>query len=201
MVGPKSHHVYTLGTRTWRPVEAGAASGYEFVLDGHIVCNGNFHWSSYDSTGRRQIFCGFDFETECFSIFSPPPPPHGVVVCGELNVLRDCLCYSYRLDDEFVIWLMKEYQVEESWTVEYKLSATDWYTYILFYPIKVFKDGDILMLLGQMWLIYYSNKTRTTRQVSMFKDAAAEDYHTSAMIFTPSLFSLKSFGVGNVISF
>ena len=140
------------------------------MLDGHGVFNDNFHWTAYDSTRCMHILCGFDFETECFSIFSSPPHP-GVVPQEELNVLGDCLCYSYTWDNEIVIWLIKEYQVEESWTEVYKLRTTGfvcklfsvWGAYTLVYPIKVFKDSDVLMLLGQRRLIYYYNKTSTTQ--------------------------------------
>ncbi|XP_047959886.1 uncharacterized protein LOC125205113 [Salvia hispanica] len=130
-------------------------------------------------------------------------------VIGELSALMDCLCYSYTWEDEIVIWLMKEYHVEESWTILYKIGSNgfdlDWpsgfdWNYMCVKPIKLFKDGDVLMLLYEKWLIYYSNKTRTIQQVGMFKDATAKD-KVSAMIFTPSLFSLKNFVFENVISF
>ena len=98
---------------------------------------------------------------------------------------------------------MKKYQVEESWTKEYTLSTSDISRSIMSFvnPIKAFKDGDVLMLLNQSRLIYYSNKTITTKKVGMFKDGAVEEYFTYAMIFTPSLFSFKSFKIENVISF
>ena len=71
----------------------------------------------------------------------------------------------------------------------------------LVFPIKVFKGGDVYMLLNRNDLIYYSNKTRTTQRVGMFNDADAGYFLNFAAIFTPSLFSLKSFGLENVISF
>ncbi|KAL1533740.1 F-box protein CPR1-like [Salvia divinorum] len=119
----------------------------------------------------------------------------------ELNVLRDTW------KDEIVNWLMKEYKVKESWTIEYKFS-TKYFDFglhsplelMVVYPIKLFKDGDVLMLLDE-GLIYHSNKTRTTREVGIFKDPVAMDYITFVKIFTPRLFSLKSFGIENVISF
>ena len=72
---------------------------------------------------------------------------------------------------------MKEYHIEESWTIEYKLSIdfdVDWWVNMSIYPIKVFRDGGILMLMNGHQLIYYSNKTRTTQQVGMFCDASAK---------------------------
>ncbi|XP_047953275.1 uncharacterized protein LOC125199239 [Salvia hispanica] len=83
-----------------------------------------------------------------------------------------------RLGNDFVIWLMKEYQVEESWTLEYKLNIdSDFDRFcMLVDPIKLFKDGDILMLMNKTRLIYYSNKTRTFEHVGMFKDLEAKNY-------------------------
>ena len=105
--------------------------------------------------------------------------------------------------NEIVIWLMKKYQVEESWTTEYRFSTIyfDQIKLPFFHPIKALKNGDILMLLDEKTLIYHSNKTRTIQPVDMCKDAAREHYFTYAKIFTPSFVLLESFGSENVISF
>ena len=119
-----------------------------------------------------------------------------------LSVLRDCLCYFYTRESEIVIWKMKDYQVEDSWTMEYRLSTVGFdfdLDDMYLHPIRHFKDGDILMLLVEYDLIYYSSKTRTFQQVGMFKVGSAS--FLSALIFTPSLFSLRNFGFENVISF
>ena len=195
-----SHHVYTLGTGTWRRVEGGAASG--FTCHGQSVeYNGNIHWRAFDVSGDMSI-CGFDVETECFRLFSIPPVEDGGYLNGYYCVLRDCLCYYYTVDYEIRIWMMKKYLVEDSWTLEYKLSTMVFdinMDYVYVHPIKHFKDGDILMLLDDDDLVYYSNKTRTFQQVGMFRDGYVRCL--SALTFTPSRFSLKNFGFKNVISF
>ncbi|XP_047953534.1 putative F-box protein At1g47730 [Salvia hispanica] len=171
--GFNSHYVYTLGTDKWKRVEAGAASGFIFWGQS-FLCNHNLHWKVIDFWDNYSI-CGFDVETECCSIISFPSNGYGL---GNLCVMRDCLCYYYRLGNDFVIWLMKEYQVEESWTLEYKLNIdSDFDRFcMLVDPIKLFKDGDILMLMNKTRLIYYSNKTRTFEHVGMFKDLEAKNY-------------------------
>ncbi|XP_042035031.1 F-box protein CPR1-like [Salvia splendens] len=199
--------VYTLGTGIWRPVETSAAYAFILYHYGHVGYNGNLHYIVTDLVQHSFQLCGFDAETECFSIFSPPPaialPIDGDVgFYFEMTVFRDCLCICYIQDCEIIIWLMKEYRVEESWT---KLSTIgfdfDFGQVVNFvHPIKVFKDGDILMLLNGYRFIFYSNKTKTIQRVGMFNDANA-GYFFSEMIFTPSLFSLKSFESENVFSF
>ncbi|XP_047953248.1 F-box protein At5g18160-like [Salvia hispanica] len=202
--GTDSRYVYTLGTGTWRRVEAGAASGFNFFCDLTVECNGNIYWKVYDLCDNMWI-CGFDVETECFRIFSIPPM-RDRYRDWFLCVLRDRLCYCIPYENDIVLWMMKEYQVEDSWTIEYKLSTMgfdfDWeldFDYDYVFPIKLFKDGDILMLLNDKRLIYYSNKTRTFQQVGMFRDRSV--LQLNALIFTPRLFSLKNFGFENVISF
>ena len=164
---PHYAYVYTLGTRIWRRVEAGAASGFELCRDGCVICNGKLHWIVNDLIQPVQIF-GFDIETECFSIFSAPPliAEHEDLCVGVLSILRDCLCICYSYSNKTDIWLIKKYQVEESWTKEYTLSTSDISRSIIqfVHPIIAFKDGDILMLLNQSTLIYYSNKKRTTNK-------------------------------------
>ncbi|XP_047961866.1 F-box protein CPR1-like [Salvia hispanica] len=195
--GFNTHYVYTLGIGKWRRIEAGAASGYKFWTE-PLLCNHNLHWAVIDLWYNNSI-CGFDVETERFSVFSFPANGYGY---GDLCVLRDHLCYCYTFDDDFIIWMMKEYQVEESWTIEYKLGPIicdfDW-DFMLVEPFKVFKDGDILMLLDKGRFIYYSNKTGTFEFVDMFKDLEATDFVTP-LILNPSLNSLKNFGFKNVIS-
>ncbi|XP_042035035.1 uncharacterized protein LOC121781357 [Salvia splendens] len=180
-----AHHVYTLGTGAWRHVEAGPASGFGFKLDGRIVCNGNLHWTVYDST-RPLLICGFDVETECSSIFSGPPVVVDERLAVEVSVLSDYLCVSYVWDNEIVIWLMKEYRVEQSWTIDYRLSTNGFNFDFGFrngmesvYPIKVFNDGDVLMLMvtndinfynRKRRLIYYSSKTYTIQQLGMINE-------------------------------
>ncbi|XP_042002589.1 F-box protein At3g07870-like [Salvia splendens] len=196
------HCVYTLGTGTWRRIEAGPAS-FVCFCGGPILCNHNLHWIVCDFMNNIWSFCSFDVETECYNIFSYPPTKHR---SGRLSVLRDCLCYScHARNNEIVIWMMKEYQVDESWTVEYKMStigfdlSNSYETYKHVFAINLYKDGDVLMLLDYSILAYYSNNTRTLQRVNMLNDADAKRGY--ALIFNPSLLSLKSFGFENVISF
>ncbi|XP_057793480.1 F-box protein At3g07870-like [Salvia miltiorrhiza] len=173
------------------------------------LVEGNLHWTIWDphSVNSRRICC-FDVETECFSSFSAPLGGGDV----DLSVLRDCLCacriaWDWDEDGEVIeIWLMKEYGVEESWRKEYVMIQNpdfgrDDQLPPFYYPIKVFKDGDILMLWEEKLLIYYSNNTKTTQQICVLAFAGDNHNYIYAMIFTPSLFSLKNLGMENVISF
>ncbi|KAL6552690.1 hypothetical protein OROHE_008054 [Orobanche hederae] len=168
-------HDYTLGSESWRHVEASNGS-FEYDLFAAFV-NGNLHWIVSDSDGTRWISC-LDLETECFTTFSVPPlQGTGVEYMESLSsCLKDCLCLcDDTSEDEIVLWLMKEYGDEKSWTREYVVSINpgferDGYVPVFVYPIKVFEDGDILMVWDERLLFYYSNKTKTSQEIGMFEE-------------------------------
>ncbi|KAL0437999.1 UNVERIFIED_CONTAM: F-box protein [Sesamum latifolium] len=120
--------------------------------------------------GFARISC-LDLETEVFSTFSAPDFPERRRFLGGLTVLGDCLCICDNTsDDEIVIWLMKEYGVEKSWTKEFVISKLPDYageSYEVVYPIKIFKDGDIMMAWEDFHLFYHSIKNRTTASVDI----------------------------------
>ncbi|KAH6774974.1 hypothetical protein C2S52_012535 [Perilla frutescens var. hirtella] len=136
--------VYTLGTQSsWRSTASGAALDYSCLTFG-VFLNGNLHWLVSDLEGCRWISC-FDLETERFSSLLPAPPRS-----DSLFGLRDCLCVTdYSSQDEVAFWFMKEYGVEKSWTNEFVISRNPYpifEPYEAVYPIKFFKNGDVLMV-------------------------------------------------------
>ncbi|XP_057793483.1 uncharacterized protein LOC131010101 [Salvia miltiorrhiza] len=174
-------------------------------------------WS--DPYPMEQIFC-FDLETECFSRLNVPPLRRSIM-SRLLFTLRDCLCFCDDDEDEgdgtgrVVIWMMKEYGVEKSWTKEYVVTPNlayldncghglDKFPFQLLQPIKVFKNGDLLMLCGGKMFMYHSKHTKTTREIGGFVGQGEEFDHLHSLLLTPSLVSLKSFAGmenENVISF
>ncbi|XP_057786484.1 F-box protein At3g07870-like [Salvia miltiorrhiza] len=198
-------HVYTLGTGSWRRLE-GIPYVYQFGLSGAFV-NGNLHWIAI--IGEASWISCFDVETECFSFFKAPPyHAQGV---RSLSALSGCLWFckeatEYEDDTErceLTIWIMKEYGVDESWSMEYVIPLDEgmW----IVEPIKVFENGDLLMLVMvyiSRCLFYYSNKNKTMQRIDLFGAGKASDSFDCGL-FTPTLVSLKTLGLGveNVTSF
>ncbi|XP_057787225.1 F-box protein CPR1-like isoform X2 [Salvia miltiorrhiza] len=100
---------------------------------------------------------------------------------------------------ELTIWIMKEYGVDESWSMEYVIPLDDDMSFVD--PIEVCENGDLLMLVTVYFserLFYYSSKNKTIQMIDLF---GAD--RVNCELFTPTLVSLKTLGLGveNVISF
>lgn len=196
--------MYTIGTGSWREIDCGNRLKYN-DNDLGVFLNGNLCRLIYDKEDRstRRISC-LDLETEHFSMFSPPCD-YGNKGCLSLSALRGCLCLCHNStdDDETGIWLLKEYGDEKSWTKEfvipkYKHGMQMYYGFVS--PIKVFKDGDILMASGSHdKLLHFSNKAKTIQDVDVL--GFRPSYCIRAITYTPSFLSLKCFVVENVSLF
>ena len=85
--------------------------------------------------------------------------------------------------------------MKESWTKEIVISRNyipDWVGYAAVYPLKIFKDGSILMLWREDCLITYFPRTKTFEEI----DPVYTNY--GAVNYVPSILSLKNFVLENV---
>lgn len=228
-------HVYTLGTGEWRHVEAASVAIIDVgrsSLFGTFV-DGNIYWKVRvshlsDQHYKALIFC-FDLGTERFSTFRPPPV-RGGGSNSELFTLKGCLCFSDEEDDDGIgLWLMKECGVDKSWRKEYVIKRPD-FGFEIFQPIKVFKDGDILVLCDENMFFRYSIKTKTYQEIQSFGTLSYQEItktyqeiqplgtltdqeiqffgtlrgkysYINSLFFTPSFRSLKSLAREDVISY
>lgn len=202
-------HVYTLGTAAWRRSASCGLLEYLDHISG-IFSNGSLHWVVRDSNIRIWISC-FDLETESFTTFAPPRflGDGGTIKFAELTLFargdRLGLCHNTAYDIIF-IWSMKlEDGAGRSWRKEFVISrvivdvANIEGLSSIFYPIKIFQDGDILFAWKDFSVIYYSRKNRTIQEVERFK--VPPENMIDAVLHTPSFLSPKIFGFENVISF
>ncbi|VFQ87249.1 unnamed protein product [Cuscuta campestris] len=127
-VGKCECQVYTLGTGSWRSIEAEGAQLYFNDRIPGVFVNGNLHWFAWNSLGSPLVSC-FDLETETFSPFSLPSHVDHVGRNMNLFASRNCLGLC-DCNTEIVIWLMKEYGTESSWAKEFVISINlDSYLY------------------------------------------------------------------------
>lgn len=187
--------VYTVGTRSWRNIQPGKPFGH-IHSSFSLFLNGNLHGFRNSENYTNMLISCFDLETESFKPFPPPPPPLDSPGFGTLGILDDCLCYvdnSSEGADILVIWMMKEYGVKESWTKQLVIEAEGiaGLFYESIYPVKVFKDGDILFNYENVDLFNFSKKTKTCEELDFVN--RDQRGRIEAMPHNSSFLSLKSF--------
>ncbi|KAL8508454.1 hypothetical protein ACS0TY_018905 [Phlomoides rotata] len=189
-------YVYTLGTGLWRHIKPDSWVYYSHNDEGTFL-NGNLHWLVRDYEGTHWISC-FDLENELFTTFSPPPllSRRGYAQ-RRVHALEDCLCLSDTTpyDDKIVIWLMEEYGMEKSWTKKFVIGKNfenlrrQNLQYDHINPIRVSKDGDVLMLLIERYIFSYSKKNNNVERYDFF----GWDCVVDPILYTPNFLSLRRF--------
>ncbi|CDP16120.1 unnamed protein product [Coffea canephora] len=212
-------YVYTLGEETelWRRIEQ-APFLYNYGTYG-VFLNGNLHWLTDDQDSSELISC-FNLETELFSPFPAPPELRKNFNLASLGVSGGCLrLYDNNSDDEIVIWVMKEYGIKKLWTKEFVIQKEPVHlidpSYELVRVLKVFKDGDILLLWRDEFFLSYdcwrqilhqsgvdNDKLIKKADDQMNEDGYAEKSYPciDVMDYVPSFLSLKNFGIQMVES-
>lgn len=186
--------VYTLGTGMWRNL-----GHVPFSVKGcgiGVYVGGNLHWLA------DEVICTFDLDKESFQLTAAPAVPQvsGHETYRDLGILGGCLCIcDCTPDSELAIWVMKDYGVKESWSKEIVICTDLLYDGMLdeeVYPLKVLKDGTILMFCEEYQLCTYQPGTKTS-QHNIFEDGFLDTFN--AMVYVPSFISLKSFMLENVL--
>ncbi|XP_076937386.1 F-box protein At3g07870-like [Bidens hawaiensis] len=104
--------ILSLKTNAWRFI--GDYKNVGFLNDSAgILCNGALHWIMMDNKNDKKVIICYDLSKEEFKeILIPEGASH---IHGKLGILKECLCliFGYPFDDS--VWVMKKYNVNESW--------------------------------------------------------------------------------------
>ncbi|KAK6114764.1 hypothetical protein DH2020_007033 [Rehmannia glutinosa] len=193
--------VYTLGkTGEWRTIGGpGPGFAYDSRLIGVFV-RGNIHWLIQDLEGFELISC-FDLENEVFQPFPPPFP--GRRILGSLGVLGDCLALCDNTSHTDIdIWVMKQYGVEKSWVKEIvikKMPELVGPSFQIVHALKIFEDGNVLILWGDFFMLYYCSKSKVAEEVDV--DQPRGPNSIEAIHHVPSFLSLGRFLTENVSTY
>lgn len=160
-------HVYTLGTGSWRSI--GHAPFLYNCREHGVFLHENLHWWIRDvddhNQGSEFISC-LDMEKMEFRAFPSPPPEVHKDNLATLNTYDHRLCVCDNTSDfDIVLWSMKEYGVKKSWAKEaviskYPIDLIGNY-YEVVHVVKVFKDGEILLLWRDDEFLSYHLERKT----------------------------------------
>ncbi|KAL8059796.1 hypothetical protein ABFX02_03G110100 [Erythranthe guttata] len=192
--------VYSLGKGSWRTI-GGAPFAYDSRSIG-LFFEGRLHWLIQDLEAAHDLISSFDLENEEFRPIPPPFRPRRKLL-GSLGVLKGCLCLCDNTSNfEIEIWVMKEYGVEESWGREYsikKIPELSGPSYQIVHALKVFKDGNILIVWGNFFMLYCCIKSEVAKEVDM--DQPIEPSSIEAIHYVPNFQSLRMFSIEKVNKF
>jgi F-box interacting protein len=112
-------NVYTLGSNSsWRRIQD-LISNIEVCPSNStpgVFASGTINWSTRDAKGRHIV--SLDLEKESYrKITKPNMEANG----WSLGVSRDCLCIFASTERFVDVWILKEYENEESWTKLYRV--------------------------------------------------------------------------------
>ncbi|KAI5428567.1 F-box/kelch-repeat protein At3g23880 [Lathyrus oleraceus] len=168
--------ILSLGDDVWRdigsfPVDPMYLNSAYQTSDVGVYFKSTINWLAiqnhfwYDSNNIKDIsvqqfvIVSLDLRTETYNQYLLPRdfdevPPLAPIV----SVLGDCLCFSYCYKEtDFVIWKMKKFGVQDSWTqflkisyyslqIDYDYSDQNLQYHFELVPLFLSKDGDTLVL-------------------------------------------------------
>ncbi|XP_062004576.1 F-box protein CPR1-like [Rosa rugosa] len=116
--------VFSLTTHLWQRIEPPGGSDIELDLQG-TLSNDALHWLNY-SIDEDEIV-SFDLAVQEFRRMRLPNFDRDGKSFSYLGVCGGCLCASRYLDgacDSIDFWVMKEYDVSDSWTMLFSLKLS-----------------------------------------------------------------------------
>ncbi|KAJ4730160.1 F-box protein [Melia azedarach] len=180
--GKSEVQIFTLGGSTWRSL--GQISYHFLPRPSQVLINGRLHWCTWPRYhGPSRLLVSFDLANEQFRVV-PKPDCGGLNKCRfDLVVLGGCLSAAVHCNyGEFEVWVMKEYDVKESWIKEINIGSyvprglemdlrrafrdSKFYRNSSFVRILcLLKNGDILLEYRCRALVSYNSKNETFKDV------------------------------------
>ncbi|GKA77602.1 F-box associated domain containing protein [Tanacetum coccineum] len=181
--------VCTLGTGQWRRL---GRIPYWINRSGGFFLNGCVHWIVNDKQSPEKL-CSFNIDNETFELF--PSPPSKEIADDDfhyqnLGILNGCLSLSdsSSSENEFTIWVMKEYGIKKSWCKEVVIKRdimpdVGWFLHA---PVESLDDGTILMLANERTLLVYCPRKKTIEKRAFYRP------YFTGMAYLPSFLKLQT---------
>ncbi|XP_058725753.1 F-box protein CPR1-like [Vicia villosa] len=180
--------VLTFGDNVWRNIQSFPTNPYEYNsnhANAGVYLSNSLNWFALRDNIRPNyygckylsiqqfVIVSLDLRIETYTELQFPRGFDQVPVVPPIVwVLMECLCFShYSNGCNFVIWQMKEFGVEESWTKLLKFDYhnilhSDSYEVVSLLPLYVFENEDMLIFSPNLkQLICYNwRENRVVRQ-------------------------------------
>jgi F-box interacting protein len=158
--------IFSMNTNTWRKIHDFPHGVSPYQNSSGKFVSGTLNWASNYSIGSSSfwIIVCLDLEKETYREVLPPDYEKEECSTPSLCVLKGCLCmnYDYKKSD-FVVWLMKDYGVRESWikllTIPYLPNPED-FSYSG--PYCISENGEVLLMF-EFDLILYDPRDNSFR--------------------------------------
>nr|BAJ24868.1 S-locus linked F-box protein type-4 [Petunia axillaris subsp. axillaris] len=169
--GERKVEVYEVGIDIWRELDhVDQDLPRLFWLTSSMYYNGAYHWITTLNHEDKLIILCFDMSTEIFrNINTPDTRQFSSGTCHSLMLLDECLsfmCHPYlgpEIDpttDSIDIWMMKDYNVYESWTKKYTIRVLS----IDESPLAVWKDSLLFFQGKSGYLMSYDFKSEEVKE-------------------------------------
>ena len=152
------------------------------LLDGHLV-SGTVNWLAFRMLGidyewnnvtvHQLVIFSYDLKKETFKYLSMPDGVSQVPdYPPKIGVLKGCLCLSYthRSRTHFVVWLMRQFGVEKSWTrllnvsyLNFQLSPTNELDWLPTTPLCISENDDMMLLANCVYDEFVLHNRRDNR--------------------------------------
>ncbi|KAI4317738.1 hypothetical protein L6164_025585 [Bauhinia variegata] len=165
---PKTVKVCTLGDNSWTQMQSFPSSTRIFYDSGKFV-GGSLNWLVVRSDGPCYYFVvSFNLAKETCDQLLLPDNDSDQFLPHAVEVLRDSLCFTYGLKGtHFVLWLMKEYGVKESWTKLVTIPYVDIGVSGNFFGPTIFsirsETGEVLFGVNFNQIAIYNPRDNTLR--------------------------------------
>ncbi|XP_004306101.1 PREDICTED: F-box/kelch-repeat protein At3g06240-like [Fragaria vesca subsp. vesca] len=119
--------IFSLRTKCWKSIDV--LSNMCCNDQSGIYLNEALHWITMDVVENKTTITAFDLGNEEFR--QMPLPPDSISVNVRLNgtkvlvLLGECLCLWLSNSHDIQFWVMREYNVHESWNLLYSFRTSD----------------------------------------------------------------------------
>lgn len=177
--------VYSIKTGVWNRVNSSPYDHAVPEISSGAYVNGAIHWlASSRESGYPSVIAAFDLASEAFHEI---PAPRGLdvskFVFNGLFVLGGYLCMVDRFSSSTVdVWIMKEYNVVESWTRFSMQDAKDDWDFIK--PLCFIREEEVVLVFVPDGLVVFNLKEGTSKEIVVDKTPV---YFVDAGTFVDSL--------------